>query len=369
VIGGGRDRVWLAGGELSFGEVSPSRLFFPGQTPAWNPAINIQVDRNFEPITAVGFVGDLTAIFRRTKTYILDSDGPDNSYNGTWPSPRLSLADLGCTGQETLALSVGGLWFQSTSGLRQLSAGGSLANVGQEVDAVASVLTIAGSVVVPQYNQVRWYSRDNSDSLVYNYDTQLWTSWSGLACKGAVFWPQSQTAVLARGDGTLLLETPGEWMDAGTPYEMRVQTSWLHAKNLGDFQRVRRFALFGPIDYGAHTLRTRVFYDERQFWDEEFQDDFMGDDPTSVRNASVWGDTSWGDNTWGDSNYLPGLVDDGLSFRDGLYRVRHRPSRQKCSVFSLEFSDQGAATAGFIPVVVALELGVKPGLDRIPTDG
>lgn len=53
-----------------------------------------------------------------------------------------------------------------------------------------------------------------------------------------------------------------------------------------------------------------------------------------------------------------------LFFKDNVFRLRGRPHRQKCSVFSVEFSDQGCITGRFAPVVLALEIGKKKGLDR-----
>ena len=371
IVAGGRDRLWLAGGELAYGEIAPSRLFFPGQTPTFNPALNVQVDRNSEPITAIGFVGDITAVFRRTKTYVLDSDGPDNSYNGTWSTPRLAISDVGAVSQESVVLSAIGLWFQSSAGLRIISPSGSVnQDIGIEVDPIAEGINVSAAVVVPQYTQVRWYSRDTKDALVYNYTTKAWTTWTGLSCVGAVFWPVTNLAVLARGDGYLWVEDAATFTDAGSPYEMKVQTSWLHAKALGDFQRVRRFALFGQ-SVSPHTLRSRVFYDERAFHTEEFLDAFPGQG-TDFLNSATWGQDfsgeGWGGGFWGDcDNDFSLSTKSDLWFRDNTYRFRHRPHRQKCSVFSVEFSDQGAPNAGFVPVVLALELGVKPGLDRAPT--
>jgi hypothetical protein len=68
----------------------------------------------------------------------------------------------------------------------------------------------------------------------------------------------------------------------------------------------------------------------------------------------------------GDENTIPTPFQ-SLVLRDNVFRVRGRPHRQKCSVFSVEFSDQGCVTGRFEPVVLALELGRKQGLDRIST--
>ncbi len=367
IVAAGKGRLWLAGGELSPGEVAPSRLFAPGETPTFSPGLNIQVDRNAEPITAIGFVGDLAAVFRRTSTYVIDFDGPDNSFNGSWGNPRLTVADTGAVGQESLALTTIGLWFQSPAGLRLLGPAGTMDRLaGQDVDPLTTAAKFSSAVVVPQYTQVRWYSRDVAQpSIVLDYSSNAWSMWTGLTNNGAVFWPVSNLAILLRGDGYLWAETVGVYNDGGSPYEMRVRSAWLRGQQLGDFQRVRRIALFGSAT-GPINLRIRYFYDERPFHEEEQVVVFPANDGSvSQYNTSSWGDGTWGNvGAWGDDGNTTQELGASLWFRDGVFRFRKRPHRQKCSVFSVEFSDQGADGPGFEPVVLALELSRKPGLDR-----
>lgn len=377
LVSAGRDRLWLAGGMLASGEVAPSRLFFPGQSPSFSPGLNIQVDRNAEPISAIGFLSDIAVVFRKTATYIIDSDGPDNSLQGAWQPPRLAIADTGAVGPESLALTVSGLWFQSPAGIRLLGNSGNMdPKAGQDVDLLAVGAVYSAAVVVPQYTQVRWYSKDFlQPTLVLDYSSNSWSTWTGLTCTGASFWPTIDLAVLTRGDGSLWVETVGVFSDSGFPYEMIVKTAPLHGKSLGDFQRVRRFALFGE---GADpmTLRARIFYDERPFYEEELIRTFQtptGDGSTNFFNNSIWGGNAnnapkWGNfSIWGDQDNQTTSTGDSLFLRDRVFRFRYRPRRQKCSVFAVEFSDLGATTGGFTPIVLALELGIKSGLDRIPT--
>lgn len=366
IAAAGADRLWLAGGELSPGEIAPSRYFLPGETPSFSPALNIQVDRNSEPITAVGFVGEQAVFFRKTSTYTQASDGPDNLAQGTWGQARLALADVGAVAQETLALAGEGLYFQSPAGIRVITQGGGLrppgagllGGLGTDVDTLAAHGNYAAAIVVPAHSQIRWYSRDpEKPSLVVDYTKNAFTTYTGLTCKGAVYWSPGAVAILARGDAECWTEVEGRYLDGDRTYEMVVKTAWLHAGNLGDFQRARRWVLFGDADTGL-TLRYRVFYDERPFHSEEGQVEFNGN-----TNDSAWGDNIWGSGSWGDSNNPTGHS--GLWFRDNVFRVRRRLARQKCSVFSIEYSDLGS-DANFAPTVLALELGSKTGLDRIP---
>lgn len=58
----------------------------------------------------------------------------------------------------------------------------------------------------------------------------------------------------------------------------------------------------------------------------------------------------------------PGTVGD----QDGVYRVRRRFARQRMASVSLEFSDRGAPGNSFVITEIALELGTKEGLTRLP---
>lgn len=360
IIAAGKDRLWVAGGELPPGQIAPSRLFFPGETPAFNANINIQVDRNAEPITAIGFLGDVAAIFRRTQIYLQDGDGPDNEANGYWQPTRLGLADSGAVSQESLALIAPGLIYQSPAGFRLLNAAGGMINrtnerattVGDPVDDQAVNFTSLGAVVVAEDQEVRWYGADKT--FVYNYVDDIWSTWTTTAV-GAVADTVSGRAVLARPDGTLWFEAKDVWRDGDRPYTHLVQFPWLHAGDLGDFQRVRRIMGIGLSDPAIpHKVRVDIRYDERDFPEEYWE--WNVPDPES-QNNDTWGAGTWGDGSWGDTT-LP-------SMRDSVWRWRRRPHRQKCSVFSVTVSDLGTDGPGFTLTALGLELGKKMGLDRI----
>lgn len=364
LVASGRDRLWLAGGELAPGEVAPSRLFFPGETPSFSPAINVQIDRNSEAITAIGFVGEIATFFRKTSTYTLDSDGMDNTLNGTWGYPRLALADVGAVSQEGLALAGEGLYFQSPAGIRVLTPGGGLrppgagliGGLGTDVDTLTGVGIYAAAVVVPKYSQIRWYSLDSTKpTMVVDYTKNVWTTWTNVSCVGAGYWPAGDTVILSKGYGITWKEVEGRYLDGDLTYEMIVKTAWLHGAAMGDFQRVSHWLLTGDADTGL-SFRYRIYYDERPFHGEENSVTFNGD-----TNSSTWGDTTWGSGSWGDSANSDGQS--GLYFRDNTFRIRKRLNRQKCSVVSFEFSDQGS-NGNFSPVVLGLRLGRKAGLDK-----
>lgn len=362
VITSGRDRLWLAGGELAPGVVAPSRLFDPGEIPSFNAYLNIQVDRSVQPITALGFTGEVAVIFRESATHLLDSDGPDNVANGLWNPPRLAHSDVGAVSQASVARISAGLLFQSRAGVRLIQPGGSLlpgGNLqyfGQEVDEALRDFEVVGTLVNEADQEVRFYGA--SGVYVFNYLYGTWARWT---CGGVGVAKSASGAILAREDGHLWIETPGVWKDGDATYTHRIRTSWLHAGNLGDFQRVRwvgGLGRFADLDSPAHTLRLEIFYDEREFWEERIEWE-----PLDTANSDTWGSATWGAGIWGDT----GATIENLD--DLTWEWERRPSRQKCSVFSVALEDVNTDGPGFELSAFTFSLARKSGLDRTADRG
>lgn len=350
IIASGRDRLWVAGGELATGVVAPSRLFDSGEVPSFNAYLNIQVDRSIQPITAIGFIGEVGVLFRASSCHILDSDGPDNVASGLWNPPRLALADIGAQGQEGLARISHGLLFQSKAGVRLLGPGGALTPVGLEVDDALASLEIASTVVSDADQEVRFYGTSGG-TYVFNYLYGNWAHWS---CDGAAA-KAADGVVIARSNGELWIETAGVWRDGDLPYTHRIRTAWLHGGSLGDFQRVRKVEGIGRA-IGAHDLRLEYYYDEREFWEERV--DWAW--PDSSVNQDTWGAGAWGDGSWGDTSGTTSNPE------DLTWDWVRRPSRQKCNVVSLALEDVATDGPGFELSAFVLELARKPGTNRGP---
>jgi hypothetical protein len=357
VVAAGRDRVWVAGGELLPGELAPSRLFSPGETVTFNAYLNIQVDRSNEPVTGIGFIGEVAAIFRPNTTYLLDSDGPDNNAQGYWNSPRLALADIGAVSQESIVRVVQGLLFQSSAGFRLLGPGGALNPIGAPVDNIARSFEVVGSVVIEKDQEARFYG--NTQTLVYNYLYDTWSRWF-VGGTGVAKDPVTGLALVARDDGWLWVEADDVWTDAGTTYTHRVRTAWLRGGQLGDFQRVRRvggIGRFADTTNPAHNLRLEFYYDEREFWEDRHEWTL----PDSTTNEDTWGAGTWGAGVWGDTSATISNLE------DLTWDWERDPARQKCSSISIALEDYNTDGPGFELAAFTLELARKSGLNRGPT--
>jgi hypothetical protein len=154
----------------------------------------------------------------------------------------------------------------------------------------------------------------------------------------------------------MLVETEDVWTDDGLSYDWVTRTAWYKGGAMMDSMRVREMGLAGDL-LGAHVLRCRAYYNDRDFPEDEWTWD-----PADDLNVDAWGEGLWGDGLWGDTE-----VEAPSDLRDAVYELKRRLARQKCSRVSFEFSDQGAPTEGPALTGVSLVLGRKDGLYKGPT--
>lgn len=350
VIGAGRDRLWLAGGEIPAGDVLPSLLFESGQAAQFTQFLQTTVDRGHSPVTGFGFMGHSAFVFKADKTYAFEADGPNNLGQGGFDYPRLIASDTGAIDQAGIVLTPRGLLFQSLAGVKLLATNYQVMDAGDPVKTQMATADVRAALVVPGDQEVRFYT--TGDAYVYDYSRGEWAVWTGLGCRGAVLGP-NRLAIVGKSNGRMLVETEDTWLDDDLTYDWVSRTAWLSASGPLSFWRVRELAVVGDL-YGDHVLRCRVYYNDRDWPEDEWTWD-----PASDLNTSLWGDLDWGDGVWGDVN------SDGVSdLLDRTYEFRRRLARQKCARVSFEFSDQGANSEGPALTAISLQVGRRAGHNR-----
>lgn len=353
VIGAGRDRLWVAGGELPPGEVLPSLIYISGSGARFTQTLQTVIDRGHTAVTAFGFMGHSTLVFKEDRVYALESDGPDNTGSGSFDVPRVVLAETGAVGQESVVLTTGGLLFQSPGGIQLLASNFQLVGIGDPVAPATS--DIRGAVVSAGDREVRFYQSDGP-ALLYDATRGEWATWTGLECYGAV--SGGDGAILAptrEAAGAIWVETAGRWDDAGFGYALRFRTPWVGTQGL---QRVREAALLGDL-LAAHSLHGAAYYDDRPEPGDEWTWAPLGD-----LNDDTFGAGTFGAGRFGDTEDTSGTL--GAPLRSSAYEIKRRLARQKCSRLAIEFDDTGARTEGARFTHVSLLLGRRGGLGRTP---
>ena len=347
ILAQANDRLWFAGGMVPSGQVFFSKTKEPGEQAAWNDlsVLEYTLDNSTKPVTGIGDLGGRPVIFRSGSVYTIGGLGPDNLGNGSYEIARRLSTDLGAVNQFGVVKTPDGLGFFSSEGPRVVTESEAIGILGDEVTPAAVGRVPVASVVATPSSQVRWYL-DDGNALVYDYVVRFWAEHTGLDAVAGV--GVGEGAILARDDGKILFEQRDLYSDAGRPYEFRVRTSELRPEELlQGSHRCRRWAISGAWR-GSHELRTRVRFDGAERVGEEWTWRVTGD-----LGNQTWGSSGWPSNT--------------TSSRDGVYRTRRRLSNQRFSSISFEFSDRCAGGDSFVITELALELGQKDGLSRLPS--
>jgi hypothetical protein len=221
-------------------------------------------------------------------------------------------------------------------------------------------MTVAAGVLLPTEHEIRFYSAtDDYPTLVYNLHYKEWTTWTGLTAAGALAtnFGAGDVACVGIPDGRLFVETDGTWVDDGAGIPVTWKTAWLYAEHLQGFQKVRHIIALGDF-LGAHVLRIRAFYDDRDYPESTCYWSPLG---SGDLNDDTWGASNWGDGIWGDTEGNSGTARP----RDQVLQVRHGLRRQKCSRVCFEITDGGARSEGPALTALALEIGRRGGLSRV----
>lgn len=342
----GKDRLWIAGGEIPPGEVWASRLAV-NEIATFNPVLTVSVDKTKEQVQAIGFIANYVTVFKKNTVYLLTGEFSANVFSGNSISTQLALGEIGAVSPYLARINTG-LLFQSAGGFRIIEAGGAVSNIGSEVDTLSGDLV--GVVVSYTDRNVRFYQSD-SPSCVLDYESGEWSTFT-LQPTAAVIGSDG-FARLAVGN-KLYVETADLYTDDSRIYEATVKTAWLGAQ-IGGFIKVKRFGVIGEY-YDHSTVTVNVYKDESEAWSERFSWDSEDD-----LNTSTWGGGNWGSGFWGDST--------GTHFaaRDSIWRFRRRLNHQRCSAVSIELVFSSRYGKAVVPTALILEIGNKNMMGKMPT--
>lgn len=346
----GRDRLWIAGGELLPGEVWPSRLFYTGQVPSFNYALGVTIDTTDDPVTGISFTSDYTVVFKRNNTHTVSGPISPNVFDLTQPFVQLALADRGCISPKSVVRLTSGVGFQSEAGYRLMNNGGGLEDIGFPVDSVSGVCT--GAVLVRTDEHVRFYQSDQQ-SVVLDYRDGLWSTFT-VKPASAVLSPSTGLAILAMSNKLYFEDSSAT--DGGSSFYYTIRTAPI-AKQLGGWQRVRRIWCVGEKEGIPPPVIIRVYYNGRDYYDQQVKWTYTTDMLTNG-----YGDENYGDGLFGDSST-------SYIVRSDVWKWRRRLKKQKCESLQIELTDNGliTPTSKWVPIAFALEIGIRQGLEKLGT--
>jgi hypothetical protein len=340
-----RNRAWIASAEDGRA-IWFSQLFFPGEAPRWNPALQLRVDASPSEITALAALRDQLVVFTQDRTYYVSGDGPnDTGAGGVFAGPFLLSESIGCVDHRSVVVFDGGAIFLAEPGFYLVSAAGlSMSFIGQPVrDTTRAYRTCAGAVHDPTRSRILWLLTDpvllDPEPLpvvvVFDYLHNAWSTWTICSetgdvplvhalWKGLHVWAGVEPEVASEG-GAL---DPGDKWISGV-----VETPWLRLAGLMGYQRTRRVLLQGRLDSYCN-LFVNLYVDQNE---------------TSTQQRIF-------------------VLDTGILDPPPVRGLEVHVARQKNRALKIRLYDTDASGGGggFALVNISLEAGIKQGRDKLP---
>jgi len=334
--------VWFSKQVIQNVPVEPSDLF----TQYIAPTIGTQGSTG--PVTAMAALDDKFITYKRNAIYYFTGNGPDNTgANNDFSDPIFITSTSGCDNQQSIGFTPMGLMAQSNKGIWLLGRDLSTPYIGSPVEAfntqvVNSATNIAGTT------QIR-FCLDNNKALFYDYYYQRWGTFDNIDAISSVVYNGLHT--LLTSAGLVLQETPGQYLDNGSPVLMSFQTAWFNLAGLQGYERFFYFYILGQF-LSPNDLYVQVAFDYNP-----------SPVQSSIYRANQAGPVYGDDPYYGSSSPYGGPSQ--------LEQVRVFSKTQRCQAFQLTVSEifNGASLiegAGLSFSGLNLVFGLKKGYFPIP---
>ena len=341
------NRVFLITNE---GKLVYSKIVRTGFSVAFNEALEIAVDPDGGDITQVATFDSNLIIFKKSKLYSVQGSGPsDTGVDSTFTEPELIPSDVGCEDVNSIVLTPDGLQFKSEKGIYLLDRSLQVSYIGAGVEDFNDQ-TISSAVVVPEKNEVRYYSSAGI-TLVYNYFFKQWSTLDNQKVNDAVNW--NGILVVAQTDNDIKKEVFTTFKDSDSFVTSSVRTGWVALGGIQGFQRAKRVSLLGTYK-SNHRLRMNIRTDYSE---------------TIVQTIEWNIDTDLGITVYGDGSYGENSPYGGQEI---IYQLQAHMKRQKCQSISIEVIDiidtsEPATNLGEAAVWngLTITVGTKEGINKV----
>lgn len=222
-------------------------------------APNTGTEESSGPVTAAFPMDDKLIIFSAEKIVYINGTGPDNTgSNSQYPTtPIFITSTVGCTEQQSIALTPSGLQFQTDKGIWLLDRGSlTVSYVGAPVQAFNNSL-VNSAVNVPGTTQIR-FTLNTGQTLMYDYYYDQWGTFVGCPAVSSCIYQGLHTYM--NSEGQVLQETPGLYLDNTNPVLIGLVSGHIQLTGISGFQRLWEIQLLGEY-FSPHLLDIKIGYD------------------------------------------------------------------------------------------------------------
>jgi hypothetical protein len=345
-----QDRLFVAGGE------DPELIMYSKPRADGRPAefsLTQQIRIPGHKVVALGSMDDTLYVFCKRGIFAIFGNGPNatgDANSGTFSEPAIITTAMGCTEPRSVVQTPIGIMFRSESGIHIVDKGSrSVSWVGQPVSATINEYPIVRAAkIIPEKTQVRFavskLAEDDDGNvnetglvLVYDWEETRWTKWKYANMEYTAdlgVWEDHPNVVLAPS-GELFTENNSKFLDNTSSYTMSIETGWFSFGRLQGYKKIRKIGLLME-KLGSHGLSVR-------FWYKYTKDGLSAIKSFTPLEISAIPNPEW-------------------------IRIT-MPYQKQPSVMmyiSEQFDDENPGSAGFSVKGFSFEIGMLPGLTRLP---
>lgn len=337
-----KSRTFLAG------TPEPNRVWFskeftPSIASGFNDQLTIDVDPAGGPITALGVLDDKLVIFKHSRCYFVQGNGPDDTSQGFDFYPQSLSTDVGCIDPGSVVAVPGALMFRSTKGIYAITSGLSVQYVGAPVERYNGQ-AIVSAVHVPDKSVVLFVCEEGR-ALVFDYVAGKWSTFTNHESVWCGVDQVENKLIVFRSDGTIQRQSDTLFTDSGNPVKMKVVTGWLAQGEQLGWQRVQRMALLGEYK-SSHNLRVRFGYDFLPVYPQE----------ATIPVSTIITTSTYGSGTYGSTTPYGGAYP--------AERFAIQLKKQKCLAVRVCIEDVNATGESLSLTGIAFRVGAKVGFNK-----
>lgn len=326
-----------------------SKQVIPGTPVEFSDVLVQNIDARGGNLTACAPMDDKLVLFKKTSIFMVSGDGPTpTGSDNTFSPAQLITTDGGSVGPFVVVVPTG-LMYKSEKGIYHLTRSGVAEYIGAPVAAYDSA-NLTSAKLIPNTTQVR-FTLDTGDTLVYDYFVAQWAVFKNATRTDVVDAAvHNDTYTYLLSDGTVMVESPTNYTDAGQFIKLRLQTSWMSFAQLTGFQRAFRLMVQGNY-ISPHQLLMQIAYD------------FI---PNFTQQVTINAGTLLEPEVYGEST--PYGSDDVYGGAYPEYAFQVYLTKQKCTSIQLSIEDVGTQPygEGFSISTLSMLVGTMKGFNRLP---
>lgn len=214
------------------------------------------------PLSCGAPMDDKAVLFKTSSIQYFNGTGPDNTgANSQYSPPALITATVGCSNQASIVFQPQGLMFEFASpagnAIWLLGRDLSTKYIGADVESFTAGATVLSAINIPGTNEVR-FTLSSGVTLIFDYFYNQWGSFSNVPAASSTLYQGVQTYL--NSAGFAFQETPGVYLDGGSPVLISLTTGWISLAGLQGYQRAYYFYLLGTY-LSPHKLQIQIAYD------------------------------------------------------------------------------------------------------------